>query len=793
MPATKPRATHTAGTAHRAHESSKKIKLVKVKHHHGKPYRKRHYAALSIFILLGLFLLVFSLQYRSRVSDSVRSAQDFVASLFSHDSVNSQEVASTFGFRFQYDPHKYYASAVDANTGDLFIGDELATRRAYEIVRLSQISLNTRDVPGSLTIQYHDNLPLGTAPRLDQIETSTIATVGGVPGKSIEKVGASSVTIAGKPFIRTEWRYITTGVVSKLNPGFITYTGVANNRPLTAKLVLGSGQKNTRDFEQIIGSISLEPRTQAKIQSTPQLAEKHSANRSLFDSIFFNSVAQAAGTQAAPSTAERISSTYGPAAVKIFNAYCMDITLDGKPYIHDACSAASGSGFFISADGYVATNGHVATSNIKDIVIYDAIVNALGGQTQYMDRLAQLAGFSDADVPTTSEKDAVDFVVSKFYSISDSHFAATNNVSNMLVSLNQKQPATKELVKLTGERKEYAEQDSIKRAKLIAADYRMLDGIKTFKNSDVAIIKINGNNYPVGKLGSMDGLEQGANIFILGFPGIASENGLVDATQSTVTLTSGQVSSVKNNTGSNKKLIETTTTIGHGNSGGPVFKDSGEIIGIATYTVDGSGGGDGTFNYIRDIKDLKDLIDKQSFTLNTNSSTQTEWEKGLDLFYKAHYSKALKDFDKVKSLYPNHPKVADFIANAQQNIKDGKDVKDLPIVLMGIGAAVILLGAGVFVVLIIRHKKAHQAYSHHIATGAMQPMTPEMPAQYVSVPPAQVVAPAPISGFPPSADTPPPSPVPPQAAVPPAVITPKPQQPAPPNQQPPPPNSPVVG
>ncbi|MCA9338671.1 hypothetical protein KC949_03875, partial [Candidatus Saccharibacteria bacterium] len=199
------------------------------------------------------------------------------------------------------------------------------------------------------------------------------------------------------------------------------------------------------------------------------------------------------------------------------------------------------------------------------------------------------------------------------------------------------------------------------------------------------------------------------------------------------------------------KLIETATTIGHGNSGGPVFADNGNVVGLATYTADGGGQGDGTYNYVRDIKDLKDLAAKKSINIEGTSETQSEWEEGMGYFYTAHYSKALKNFDKVKELYPFHNKVDEFSATAKKRIDEGLDVKDFPVVPVVIGVVALLVVIGGAVAAIVLHKKKHNVYVAGVAQGTVAPVVPGVPNQVVSVtpvvqptvPPVQSVDPQP--------------------------------------------------
>jgi serine protease Do len=187
-----------------------------------------------------------------------------------------------------------------------------------------------------------------------------------------------------------------------------------------------------------------------------------------------------------------------------------------------------------------------------------------------------------------------------------------------------------------------------------------------------------------------------------------------------VTLTTGKVSAIKTANGDSRNLIETDTTIGHGNSGGPVFDGNGNVIGIATYTIDGGGQGAGTFNYVRDIQDLKDLASASGIHFATTSSTQLAWQKAITAFDSAHYSKSLKYFAQAKTLYPVHPTVASFVSRAEHNVSAGKDVKDFPLGLIIGGAVTALAVAAGAIVVIVRHHAKHQVFK--LASGQVAAM-----------------------------------------------------------------------
>jgi len=114
-------------------------------------------------------------------------------------------------------------------------------------------------------------------------------------------------------------------------------------------------------------------------------------------------------------------------------------------------------------------------------------------------------------------------------------------------------------------------------AKLVGAD----------KKSDLAVLKIEGNDFPYAKLGNSDNLEIGEWIIAIGNPFGLSH-----------TVTAGIISAKgRSNLNINKyeNFIQTDCSINPGNSGGPMINLNGSVIGINTaiYTKTGTNNGIG--------------------------------------------------------------------------------------------------------------------------------------------------------------------------------------------------------
>ncbi len=108
------------------------------------------------------------------------------------------------------------------------------------------------------------------------------------------------------------------------------------------------------------------------------------------------------------------------------------------------------------------------------------------------------------------------------------------------------------------------------------------------KVSDLALLKLEGRNFPYVKMGNSDDLIMGEWVIALGNP-----FGLFDVSNKP-TATAGIISGTDMDFGRHssgrvfKDMIQTDAAINPGNSGGPLINAHGEIIGINTFIYTGS-------------------------------------------------------------------------------------------------------------------------------------------------------------------------------------------------------------
>lgn len=123
-----------------------------------------------------------------------------------------------------------------------------------------------------------------------------------------------------------------------------------------------------------------------------------------------------------------------------------------------------------------------------------------------------------------------------------------------------------------------------------ASDYEEAYVVDYSEAADVAVLKLES---PTDKRKALrievpSGDMAGTNVYAIGFPQV-SDNAAVDAVTSwgpeDVTFTSGIISRLTTTSGTGVQSIQIDVNIGHGNSGGPLVNEAGNVLGINTWGV----------------------------------------------------------------------------------------------------------------------------------------------------------------------------------------------------------------
>ena len=223
---------------------------------------------------------------------------------------------------------------------------------------------------------------------------------------------------------------------------------------------------------------------------------------------------------------------------------------------------------------------------------------------------------------------------------------------------------------------------------------------------DVAILRLTKKHeYPTIRIGDDKEMRVGDQVFAIGYPAVATFHPLIsEESISEATLTRGLVSA-KKNMKDGWEVLQTDASITHGNSGGPVLNEYGEVIGLATFgSIDYQRNAEVQgMNFIVPVTIVKEFIRKAKIEPEM-SEISLVFEEALDLYDAERYKKALEKFDEVKDMNGSFPFIDKYIRETEDKIDRGLDrePKDLTLYYyIGGGALALIL----LLFLVFRKKK----------------------------------------------------------------------------------------
>jgi len=350
----------------------------------------------------------------------------------------------------------------------------------------------------------------------------------------------------------------------------------------------------------------------------------------------------AAAAPASPQ--QQIAMTAKPSVVRVWGAYGATYQIGNDKFQESI--GGSGTGFFITGDGYIATNAHVVASvHDGDAKAKEALQRALYAELDHKFG-AQLAKLSKAQVAQLlAEIRLVDF-------------------------------------------KKLPNGDHL--------DYEIKEIGKPGTGRDCAIIKVKTQNAPTLPIGDSARSQVEDHIVVIGYPGVADFEALLDEkSQLQASVTDGAISSLKR-AASGEQILQISAPITHGNSGGPAIDQRGNVVGLATFGNQGEIQG---FNFLVASATLMELV-KDAKLEPKPSSTSEAWRAGLEHYWADEYSEAITKFEEVQGAFPAHSEAASLIALSHQAQKDGKEKPKSSggSVAVGLGVGgLIVLGGGILV------------------------------------------------------------------------------------------------
>ncbi|WP_143447833.1 serine protease [Kineosporia sp. R_H_3] len=227
---------------------------------------------------------------------------------------------------------------------------------------------------------------------------------------------------------------------------------------------------------------------------------------------------------------------------------------------------------------------------------------------------------------------------------------------------------------------------------------------EAYPGKDVAVLKVDGQTHlPTLPVGKDADVTAGSTLYVAGYTGASTfYAGMSADSEVQPAVTEGPISAVKSNT-AGVPYFQTQAPAGHGNSGGPVMDEAGDVVGILVagsidpgtgQTVEGQ-------QWVLPISVVTEKLN-QSNIKPTASDTTTLYNTALESYYQHYYERALPQFQQVANLYPGHPYAQEFVTKSQTAISSGQDRTPSGMgMLLVVGAVGLVVVVGVVVLLLL--------------------------------------------------------------------------------------------
>ncbi len=662
--------------------------------HHTRPYRRRHILILlvalafmgTMFLELAAVVTRQSLDPRNLISNAATPVQRQTLTT----------VRSANGFAFSFDNEQFAPTALGDGYQGQISDAELRAGKPLSSVTLSPLPSRVPPPEAAAELEVRvetDAAAFATfksvaAPRQDI--TAILADY--FAPKSTDSVDVSSpvrTTESVSGTLMTKSSYVVTPKFAGNPTRTVVWTSEVQSRPFAITIRgIVTDEGIPTSMAPILHAMQLE--TATKVQGI---------------STIFDQKPQPVMDQ------QYIADLVSPAVVKIYHMVCGTLVFEDQALSEDTCSGSMGSGFLVTGDGYIATNGHVVVYGAKDM-----LVNALLRDSTLLERFLSGSQLSSSQIQEVLQRpELTASIISKIYDLPDSQLRLVNERKLTVVALGETPVEAVDEEQLKQTVRSFAETDSLKQARVIDYDYSPKDQLTVvadpkqgFSSSDVALLKVHVTDAPfIALADSPATLNQKISLF--GFPTDA-ENKLTDNTALDVTVTNGAVSAVREAAGGTSKLYQSDADASRGNSGGPAVNEDGEVIGLLTYRYTSGEVADAAKSYIRDIADFKSLATTHSVNLRASGTVQATWQKGLDLYGRQHYSAAQREFESVQRAYPPHRLAGGYIDLSKQAVAGGKDVREPSVTALTGGAIIGFIGLMGAIILIARQYGRHRVY-----------------------------------------------------------------------------------
>ncbi|HEY4966134.1 MAG TPA: trypsin-like peptidase domain-containing protein [Puia sp.] len=312
---------------------------------------------------------------------------------------------------------------------------------------------------------------------------------------------------------------------------------------------------------------------------------------------------------------------------------------------------SSGTGFVVTADGYVATNCHLIDRD-----------NAFIHRQFFLSAFQQI---TDANISALENAWATKFSEQQKSILYNTYASVYARLFSMALY-----DLRKEIFIEYSVDTDSGTTSSVKKSAQVIVKGQPMPG------KDVAILKMDGDStLPTLKIAQDELPRVGEQLYVYGFPSPVTNNNYV-ATESAIepTLTTGIVSALKKSV-AGWPLIQMDANINRGSSGGPVCNEKGEVVGLTTFgSIETSGGLAAGLNFAIPVSILQEYLDSAGVIAHP-SETSVLFTDAVVFYDREFYKDALKKFRQVNELNKHYPGLAFYIKDSERRLQQNDEKK----------------------------------------------------------------------------------------------------------------------
>lgn len=187
-------------------------------------------------------------------------------------------------------------------------------------------------------------------------------------------------------------------------------------------------------------------------------------------------------------------------------------------------------------------------------------------------------------------------------------------------------------------------------------------------DNDVALLKIAGDGHRTVRLGDPNALRVGQKVFAIGSP-----HGLEN------TISEGIVSGLRE-MDPKRRILQMTAAISPGSSGGPVFNDKGEVVGISTFLIEENQ----NLNFALPVSLIEPALSKKEL-VSPRDACQVDFTETAACFYYqglaygtlGDFGKAADAFNRARTADPGRVEISVNLGVSYANLGRYKEALDI--------------------------------------------------------------------------------------------------------------------